>query len=186
MFGIIVVGASWGGLKAVSCIVAGLPADFAIPIAIVQHRGRDGAGLLCDLLQERTPLRVTEVMDKEPVRPGHVYVAPPDYHTLVESGYFSLSTEAPVRYSRPSIDVTFASAADAYGAQAIGIVLTGANADGADGLKRIADRGGLVLVQDPAGAESGIMPRAALARVADAEVLALDAIAPFLARVAKA
>lgn len=186
MFGIIVVGASWGGLNALGTIISGLPADFDVPIAIVQHRGRDAAALLCELLQQRTRLRVSEVMDKEPVRPGHVYVAPPDYHTLVESGYFSLSTEAPVRFSRPSIDVTFASAADAYGAQAIGLVLTGANADGADGVQRIAERGGLVIIQDPTSAESGIMPRAALARVTNAQVLPLDAIAPFLARVAKA
>jgi two-component system chemotaxis response regulator CheB len=110
-----------------------------------------------------------------------VYVAPPDYHTLVEPGYFSLSTEAPVRYSRPSIDVTFSSAADAYAHRAVGVILTGANADGALGLRRISDRGGLALVQDPESAESATMPAAAQRAVPRARVMPLPAIAAYLA-----
>src|SRR5215208_3136962 len=116
-----------------------------------------------------------------PLAHGHVYVAPPDYHTLVERGYFSLSTDAPVRYSRPSIDVTFSSAADSYSHRTVGIVLTGANADGADGLRRISDRGGLAIVQDPASAESPTMPAAAQQAVPRARVMSLAGIVDFLA-----
>ncbi len=185
MFAIVVIGASWGGLNALSTIVEGLPSDFPVPVVVVQHRGRDAtAGLLCELLQDRTGLRVVEVVDKEPLCARCVYVAPPDYHTLVEPGYFSLSTDAPVRFSRPSIDVTFTSAADSYGAGAIGVVLTGANADGAEGLRRIVDRGGQALVQDPSTAESPVMPRAALRRVREARVVSLDRIASSLVSMA--
>ena len=110
-----------------------------------------------------------------PLEDGHIYVAPPDYHTLIEPGHFALSTEAPVRFSRPSIDVTFTSAADAYGHRAVGVVLTGANADGAEGLRRISDRGGLAIVQDPATAESPMMPAAAQKAVPRARVMTLAA-----------
>jgi two-component system chemotaxis response regulator CheB len=184
-FDLVVFGASWGGLGALSTIIGALPDDFPLPVAIVQHRSRAADGLLCELLQDRTRLRVAEIVDKEPVEPGRIYIAPPDYHTLIEPGFFSLSTDEPVRYSRPSIDVTLESAADSYASRAIGVVLTGANADGAEGLRRIADRGGLPVVQDPATAESPTMPRAALKRVAEARVLPLDGIAPFLARAAR-
>jgi len=141
-YGIVVVGASWGGLHAIGEIVAGLPGDFATPVAVVQHRSRESDHLLGELLQDRTALCVREVDDKEPIQPGHVYVAPPDYHMLVDGPYFSLTVDAPVRYSRPSIDVTFTSAADSYGDRVIGVVLTGANEDGAAGLARIVERGG--------------------------------------------
>jgi two-component system chemotaxis response regulator CheB len=124
---------------------------------------------------------VFEVEDKMPIEHGHIYVAPPDYHTLIEPGHFSLSTEAPVRFSRPSIDVTFSSAADSYGHRTVGIVLTGANADGAEGLRRISDRGGLAIVQDPDTAESRPMPMAARRAVPRARVMSLDAIAAFVA-----
>ncbi len=174
---IAVLGTSWGGLNALSRILAGVPADFPLPIVVVQHRGRDAAGLLGELLQATTPLTVREVEDKEPIVAGTVHLAPPDYHLLVEQGYFSLSVDPPVRFSRPSIDVTFGSASDAYGAGVIGVVLTGANDDGAGGLRCIVDRGGRALVQDPETAESGVMPRAALRSVPEAEVVPLDAIA---------
>jgi two-component system chemotaxis response regulator CheB len=120
------------------------------------------------------------VEDKMPVEHGRIYVAPPDYHTLVEPGYFSLSTEAPVRYSRPSIDVTFASAATSYGHRTVGIVLTGANADGAEGLRQISDRGGMAIVQDPGTAESPTMPAAAAKAVARARVMPLASIVAYL------
>jgi len=124
------------------------------------------------------------VEDKMPLEHGHIYVAPPDYHTLVEPGHFSLNTDAPVRYSRPSIDVTFVSAADEYGRRTIGVVLTGANEDGALGLKRIADRGGYGIVQDPETAEGAAMPRAALRAVPAAHVVPLDRIAHHLVAIA--
>ena len=178
------IGTSWGGLSAVSTVVAGLPATFALPIVVVQHRSPDAPGLLAELLQLRTRLTVCEVEDKQAILGGHVFVAPPNYHLLFDRGVFSLTTDAPVRYSRPSIDVTLTSAADEYGRRAIGAVLTGANEDGALGLKRIADRGGYTIVQDPATAESAVMPQAALRAVTGARVLPLARIAGHLVTIA--
>ena len=177
---IAVLGTSWGGLHALSEIVAALPATFALPLVVVQHRSADAPGLLGELLQTRTQLCVVEVDDKSPIESGHVYIAPPSYHLLVDGGHFSLTLDAPVRYSRPSIDVTFASAADAYGKRVIGVVLTGANQDGASGLHRIAERGGHAVVQDPRTAESPIMPEAALRAVPTARVVPLERIASHL------
>jgi two-component system chemotaxis response regulator CheB len=180
-YDIAVVGTSWGGLAALRTLVAGLPKEFMMAVTLVQHRHKDSDHLLRVLLQERSSLAVCEVEDKMPIEHGRVYVAPPDYHTLVERGHFSLSTEAPVRYSRPSIDVTFLSAADSYAHRTVGIVLTGANADGAEGLRRISDRGGMALVQDPDTAESKVMPEAATRMVPRAKVMPLEEIVSFLA-----
>ena len=179
-YDLVVVGTSWGGLHALRTLVGGLPDSFQMAVTLVQHRHRDSDHLLRTLLQEHSSLRVCEVEDKMPLEHGHIYVAPPNYHTLVEPGYFSLSTEAPVRFSRPSIDVTFSSAADSYTHRTVGIILTGANADGADGLRRISDRGGLAIVQDPDTAESRIMPAAARQAVPRARVMSLDAMVEFL------
>ena len=184
MYEIAVVGTSWGGLSAVSSVVSGLPATFALPLVVVQHRSPDAPGLLAELLQMKTRLNVVEVEDKQKIVAGHVFIAPPNYHLLIDRGYFALSTDAPVRYSRPSIDVTFMSAADEYGKRAIGIVLTGANEDGSLGLKRITDRGGYAIVQEPKTAESGIMPQAALRVVPKACVLPLARIAAHLVTIA--
>jgi two-component system chemotaxis response regulator CheB len=151
-----------------------------VPVVVIQHRGRDSQALLADLLQDRTRLLVSEPDDKEPLLPGHVYVAPADYHLLVDDGYLTLEMDAPVRHSRPSIDVTFTSAAATFGRRAIGVVLTGANADGARGLRSIADNGGTAIVQDPESAEMPVMPRAARLAVPEAKVLPLDRIAPHL------
>lgn len=180
-YDLVVVGTSWGGLAALRTLVAGLPDSFQMAMTLVQHRHKDSDQLLRALLQERSTLRVYEVEDKMPLEHGHIYVAPPNYHTLIEPGHFSLSTDAPVRYSRPSIDVTFSSAADSYTHRTVGIVLTGANSDGADGLRRISDRGGFAIVQDPATAESPTMPAAAQKAVPRARVMSLEAIADFLA-----
>ena len=180
--GIVVIGASWGGLQALTVLVGGLPANFSIPVVLIQHRSRDSTSALAELLQDASKVPVCEVDDKAPVVPGHFHIAPPDYHLLIDSGHFSLSTEAPQRYSRPSIDITFESAAFAYRADTIGVVLTGANEDGADGLVRIARLGGTAIVQDPETAESPTMPRAALKAVPTATVLPLDRIAPFLVK----
>lgn len=178
---VVVVGASAGGLHALRTIVGTLPADFGLPVVVVQHRAKESE-LLCELLQECSGLPVAEVNDKQEIVPG-VWVGPPDYHLLLDDGYFSLTTDEPVRYSRPSIDVMFESAADAYGMDVIGVVLTGANADGARGLRRIADAGGHVVVQDPESSEIRVMPRAALKAVPDACVLALESIGPHLAAI---
>lgn len=160
--GLVVVGASWGGLHALGTLLAALPETLAAPLVLVQHRARESEGLLAELLQQTTPRPVRDVEDKEPIVPRTVYVAPPDYHLLVEDGHLSLSTDAAVRYSRPSIDVTFSSAAEALGRHVLGVVLTGANDDGARGVRRVVDRGGRALVQDPATAEVRTMPEAAI------------------------
>ena len=180
-YDIVVVGTSWGGLAALRMLVSGLPSTFTMAVTLVQHRHKDSDHLLRTLLQERSALEVCEVEDKMPLQKGRIYVAPPDYHTLVEPGHFSLSTDAPVRFSRPSIDVTFGSAADSYAHRVVGIVLTGANADGSDGLRRISDRGGLALVQDPGSAESKSMPAAAMKAVPRARVMPLEEMAALLA-----
>jgi len=180
---LVVMGMSWGGLHALSTVLRHLPGDYPIPIAAVQHRSRESTSLLADLLQDCTDLPVREVEDQDAVEPG-VHVAPPDYHLLLNDGHFSLSVDPPVRFSRPSIDVTFGSAADVYGARLAGVVLTGANDDGARGLECIVERGGIALVQDPADAESATMPLAALRRVPTAEVHALAALAARLVSLA--
>jgi two-component system, chemotaxis family, protein-glutamate methylesterase/glutaminase len=179
-YDLVVVGTSWGGLAALRTLVAGLPESFMMAVTLIQHRHKDSDHLLRVLLQERSALEVCEVEDKMPLEHGRIYVAPPDYHTLVEPGHFSLSTEAPVRYSRPSIDVTFNSAADSYAHRTVGIVLTGANADGAEGLRKISDRGGMAVVQDPKTAESPTMPAAAMKVVPRAKVMSLADIVAFV------
>ena len=163
-----------------SKLLGGLPAEFSIPIVLVQHRSKDSDRLLVQLLQDATALKVCEIEDKDVLRPGTVHVAPADYHVLVESGYLSLTLEEPVRFSRPSIDVMFTSAADAYGPATIGVILTGANEDGARGLADIAKRGGRALIQDPKTAEIKMMPDAALKATPTAEVFSLDDLAPRL------
>lgn len=180
-YSILVVGTSWGGLNALRELVGALPEDFRIPAVLVQHRHRQSNHLLSTFLQERTRLEVVEVEDKMPIQSGMLFVAPADYHLLIDRGFFTLSTDAPVRYSRPSIDVTFYSAADAYAASTVGVVLTGANSDGSRGLRRIFDRGGLALVQDPVTAESPTMPSAAVRCVPGARVQTIPEIAATLA-----
>jgi len=180
-YDLVVVGTSWGGLAALKTLVGALPASFRMAVTLVQHRHKDSDHVLRALLQERSPLIVCEVEDKMPLEEGHIYVAPPDYHTLIEPGHFALSTEAPVRFSRPSIDVTFNSAADAYGHRMVGVVMTGANTDGALGLRRISDLGGLAIIQDPKTAESPTMPEAAQKAVPRARVMPLPRIGEYLA-----
>lgn len=184
--GLVVVGTSWGGLSALSSLLAELAPAFPLPLVLVQHRGSDPRSVLRDLLQECTDLAVREVEDKEQVLAGTVFLAPPDYHLLVDRDHFTLSMDPPVRFSRPSIDVTFGTAADAYGPALVGVVLTGANEDGARGLRCIADRGGLPIVQDPATAESAVMPAAARRLVPTAEVLSITGIARRLGQLANA
>ncbi|HEY3746319.1 MAG TPA: chemotaxis protein CheB [Gemmatimonadaceae bacterium] len=179
-YSVVVIGTSWGGLAALSTLLHGLPGDFNLPIVVVQHRGKDSERLLTELLQDTTELTVCEIEDKEPLTPGTVHIAPANYHVLIEDGYLSLNTDDMVRFSRPSIDVMFMSAADTYGDRAIGVVLTGANEDGSRGLARIARRGGVALVQDPRTAEIPIMPAAAIRAVPSAETLSLAALAPKL------
>ncbi len=178
---VVVVGTSLGGLSALKVVLSGLPREFPLPIVIVQHRGKTADDALTNLLGAETLLSVSEPNDKEALEPGHVYVAPADYHLLVEPGSLALSTEAPVNCSRPSIDVLFESAAEAYGSSVVGVVLTGANQDGARGSARIKERGGVVLVQDAATAEGSAMPTAAIAATNVDKVLPLSEIPTVLA-----
>lgn len=178
---LIAIGASWGGLHAVGRLLETLPRELEVPIAIAQHRGPDASRTdLAGLLQTSATRPVRDVVDKDAIEPGGIYLAPPDYHVLVERGYFSLSTDARVNFARPSIDVLFESAADAYGPAAIGIILTGANEDGAAGLARLKQAGGVAIVQDPSTAERSRMPEAALAATSADVVLPLEEIGPFL------
>jgi two-component system chemotaxis response regulator CheB len=177
---LVVVGSSWGGLHAIGVVLAGLPADFAAAVVLAQHRSHTSTGALAHVLQRRTVLPLHEVEDKDVIEAGHVYLAPSDYHLIVDKRHFSLSVGAPVQFSRPSIDVLFETAATAYGAAVAAVVLTGANADGAAGLAAVKRAGGITVVQDPAGAASAIMPEAAIASGAADKVLSLPEIAPFL------
>jgi len=176
-YSIVVIGTSWGGLAALTELLGALPADFSVPIAVVQHRSKESEQLLPQLLQDATDMTVCEMDDKDPLLPGTVHLAPANYHALIDTGSVTLSVEDPVRFSRPSIDLLFVSAADTYRAGTIGIVLTGANEDGSRGLEHIVKRGGIALVQDPKTAEIPIMPAAAIKLVPSAEVLSLAGIA---------
>lgn len=179
--GIVVIGASAGGLKALEQLLPALPETTCPPVVIVQHRGKDSGAGLCKYLQQRSRLPVREPEDKQVIESGKVYLAPPDYHLLIERGNFALSISAPVCSARPSIDVLFETAADSYGARAVGMILTGSSRDGAAGLASIKRSRGFVVVQEPATAEVRFMPEAALALVPDADrILTLPQISEFL------
>jgi two-component system, chemotaxis family, protein-glutamate methylesterase/glutaminase len=183
---LVVMGASLGGLAAFEAILGKLPATFPAPIAIAQHRRADADSRLEELLASRTPLAVKRPDDKEPLREGTVYVAPADYHMLVERGQLVLSVDGPVSFSRPSIDVLFESAADAYGPTLVGVLLTASSEDGADGIAAVAAQGGVTVVQDPETAASPVAARAAIARARVTHVLPLEEIAPLLVRLTQA
>jgi two-component system chemotaxis response regulator CheB len=172
---VVVVGCSWGGLGAVSRLLEGIPSDLPAAVVVIQHR-MHAPSELARLLGQHTRWPVSEAEDKETIRAGQVYLAPPGYHLLVDGDRFALSTEAPVGGSRPSIDVAFESVAESLGPRAIGVVLTGANDDGAAGLAEIVRRGGVAVVQDPATAEKRAMPQAALTAAPSAIVVPLDAL----------
>lgn len=177
----VVIGGSAGGLEALLRILPGLPASFRLPVVTLLHLPNDAEGELAGVLRARTAIPVREALDKEFIEPGTIYVAPGGYHLLVEQDFsFALSCEDPVHYSRPSIDVLMESAADAWGASLAGILLTGANEDGADGLARIGECGGFTVVQDPAEAAIATMPQAAIARRAPNLVLTLDQVRTWL------
>jgi len=182
---LVIIGASWGGLVALERVLAALPDHFEPAIAIAQHRSVEtGLGGLAGVLTRLSRRPVHEASDKDDICPGHIYLAPADYHLLVEPGSFALSVEAAVKHSRPSIDVLFDSAADAYGDRLIAVVLTGANEDGAHGVTRVKRRGGVTIAQDPATAERPAMPAAAIATGAVDHVVPLDGVAQVLAELA--
>jgi two-component system chemotaxis response regulator CheB len=183
---LVVIGGSAGAIEVLSEIVLGLPKRLAPGIAIVIHMAQDARAMLPEILStpERPPMKIAE--DKEPIAPGTLYFAAPGYHLLVEAERtFALSVDEPEHFSRPSIDVLFESAADAYGPRVAGVILSGANSDGASGLRAIADAGGVTIVQRPDTAEAPTMPTAALNACPHSQVVDAAALAKWLASLAR-
>lgn len=179
----IAIGASAGAVDALMRVLPAIPQTFRDPILVVVHIPPDKENLLPGLFAQRCHLEVKEAEDKEPVRNGTIYFAPADYHLLVGPDFhFELSSEEPVLFSRPAIDVLFESAADAWGGNLTGVVLTGASCDGAAGLAAVAEAGGRALVQDPDEAESPVMPAAAIKACPLAERLTLAELARTLSQ----
>lgn len=173
----IVIGASAGGMDAVKSILMPLQEEFPVPILIVQHLSPHSDGYMAKHLNELCRINVKEADEKENILPGNVYIAPPNYHLLVEKDEtLSLTVDPKVNYSRPSIDILFESAAEVYENELIGIILTGGNGDGSKGLKMIKEFGGLTIVQDPNTAEADFMPKAAIKVVEVDYILSLNKI----------
>ncbi len=159
----VVIGCSAGGIEALSQIFRALPDDFGLAIIVVIHLSKNSPSFFQDCFSRHTKVPIKEADEKEPVRPGNIYFAPANYHLLMEADKtFSLSTEAPLRFSRPSIDIFFETAADCYRDSLLGIILSGANADGSQGLQKIKSLGGTTLVQDPSTAAFPEMPQSAV------------------------
>ena len=178
---LVVIGTSLGGFTALPTILRGLPEDFRCPVVVVQHRAIHADDLsLVAAYQRGCALEVREAEDKDPLMPGRVYLAPADYHVMVEDGHLTLSTEARVLHARPSIDVLFESAAESHRKRVVGVVLTGASRDGVHGCQAIKRHGGVVIVQEPSSAESKMMPGSVLGAVAVDRVLLLPQIAQCL------
>jgi two-component system, chemotaxis family, protein-glutamate methylesterase/glutaminase len=178
---LVVIGCSKGGARTLPLLLADLPPDFPAAVAAVQHRGPElEVGGLASFLDSRSALPLREAEDNQPIEPGVVHLAPADYHLLVEDARFALSTDAPLRHARPSIDVLFESAAEAYGERLVGVVLTGTGKDGAAGLRRIGRRGGFTIVQDPATCERAGMPEAAIAAHPPKRIVPVEEMAQLL------
>jgi two-component system, chemotaxis family, protein-glutamate methylesterase/glutaminase len=179
--GAVIIGASAGALEALSAILPALPATFPYPVFVVVHLPPSKRSVLAAIFDMKCQLRAIEAEDKEPVAAGSIYFAPPDYHLLLEGRtHVALSSEEEVLFSRPSIDVAFESAADAWGHQLTAIVLTGANHDGADGLSTVVRAGGTAIVQDPSNAYAKAMPEAAIRACPEAHIMTLSAISTYL------
>lgn len=180
-FKAVVVGASAGGIKALGTVLSAFSADFPVPILVVQHLHPNSDSYLIHMLASQCALPVKQADEKETIQAGTVYVAPPNYHLLVEEDFtLSLTVDPRVNFSRPSVDVLFETAVYAYREALVGVVLTGANGDGSQGVKLIRKLGGYIVVQDPATAEAEAMPRAAIAAVRVDRILALEQIGPHL------
>lgn len=181
VFTAVVIGVSAGGLQALIHVLGALPVNYSIPVIVVQHRGKDHKYLLEEVLQTKCLLHVKQVDEKESIMSGYIYTAPPDYHLLIESDKtFSLTTDIHVKHSRPSIDLLFTTAAEVYKDNLIGIILTGASSDGAEGLLEIKNAGGLTIAQDPKTAEYSYMPQASINIGAIEHILTLEEIRSFL------
>jgi len=174
---LIVIGTSAGGLDAMKRILPKLPPAFPVPIVVVQHISPLSDGFMIQYLNGISSIRVKEAEEKELLKPASVYFAPPNYHLLIEDDHtLALSVDVKVNYARPSIDVLFESAAYVYGRELVGVLLTGANNDGAEGLSRIKKFGGYTIVQNPETAYSDSMPRSALAKMNPDQILNLEDI----------
>lgn len=177
----IVIGGSWGGMEAVIKIIKDLPVLFPLPIIVVMHRQKNVESSLCSVIKKNTRLSIKEITDKEKLYPGTIYLVPANYHVFIEKDKtFSLDVSENVLFSRPSIDIVFESAALVFRNKLIGILLTGANSDGSQGLKTISEMGGLTIVQDPLEAISKIMPLSAIEKVKVDYVLKLNEIQSLL------
>jgi len=182
-YGAIVIGASAGGVEALLQVFAALPRGFQIPILVVLHLPDERRSQLSEVFAMRLHREVREARDKESIEPGIIYVAGPSYHLSVECDFtLSLSQEERVHFSRPAIDMLFSSAADAYGRELVGVLMTGANEDGAKGLAAVKRQGGLTIVQDPAEARVSVMPLAALKLQRPDHILSLNGIGSLLAK----
>ncbi|MGH2757739.1 MAG: chemotaxis protein CheB, partial [Actinomycetota bacterium] len=180
-YDLVVVGSSWGGLNALRILLAGLAPGFPAPVVLAQHQSSSTTGeTFAGSLQKGCALEIRMIHDKDELAPATVFVAPPDYHVLVEARTLALSLDAQVMFSRPSIDVLFESAAVTHGHRTVGVILTGANEDGAAGLAAIRGRGGITVVQEPSTAADPTMPAGAIAASRPNRVLPLEEIAPFL------
>lgn len=181
---VIVIGCSLGGLAATKTLLSGISEECKVPIVLIQHREQRAETtmdyVLRNMLRRFTVRSVEEVEDKTRLRANCIFLAPADYHLLVQKEYLSLSADDPVAFARPSIDVAFDSAARTYGSGVIAVVLTGASKDGADGAASVESRGGLVIIQDPDTAEKDTLPRAAVAATRAPQVMALDQIGPYV------
>ncbi|HTP10073.1 MAG TPA: chemotaxis protein CheB [Anaerolineae bacterium] len=183
LYQIIVIGGSAGAMTALTELLPAIPANYPLPIVIVVHLHPRQDNSHIERLGGLCALKVKEADEKEPLQPGTIYLAPPNYHLLIEKDYtFSLSIDERVNYSRPAIDVLFESAVQAYGSHIVGVVLTGANNDGAEGLRKIKERGGLAVVQDPRTAESTYMPQAALEATSVDHTLSVPEIGKLLVK----
>ncbi len=183
---IIVAGVSSGGPQALSVLLPFLPEKYSLPVVVVQHLDSQSENYWIKAMQPKCKLSISEAEEKETIEPGHVYIAPANYHLLVESDRsFSLSADARVNYARPSIDVLFESAARVFKSRTVGLILTGANSDGARGLKKIKESGGLAIVQDPATAFSPSMPKAAIEATRVDHIQTLEQIAKTLQQLGK-
>lgn len=180
-FDAVIVGSSAGGIRALGHLLAPLPSDFPLPIIVVQHLHPESESYLPKILAAHCALPVKQAEEREVIQAGSVYIAPPNYHLLIEEDRsFSLSLEPPVRYARPSVDVMFETAVYAYRDKLIGIILTGANDDGSYGVKKLKQMGGYVIVQDPKTAEAEAMPTAAIAAAKVDKVLPIEQVGLYL------
>lgn len=177
---LVTIGTSLGGFEALAVVLGSVPKTFPVPIAVVQHRSSEDSDGIVPLLSIRSAMPVVEVEDKQMLKPGYVFLCPPNYHMLIEGDHLALSTDMPVMHARPSIDVLFESAGESFGPDVIAVLLTGMSRDGSAGVAKVKQCGGLVIVQDPATAAGSTMPQSAISTVNVDEVLTLSEIGPYL------